>query len=179
MWSSEPPVEEAIPGRLDVLPSVPADFGAVSVPANANPSIPSRTPADLSADMAPGSSGHADTINPYPTRTARFADLRDHTVRLMKRRRRHCLRRRCDGQSKNNSDYSNHWFLSCLNVSWLSAARFDHNFGQALPIMESNAALASSIVAYLPNSLYLAVWVEGSSLPGMTRHCLVVLSSTT
>ena len=54
----------------------------------------------------------------------------------------------------------------------------DHNFGQAPPSMESIAALASSTVAYLPNSLYLAFWVEGSSLPGMTRHCLVVLSST-
>jgi hypothetical protein len=45
--------------------------------------------------------------------------------------------------------------------------------------MESKAALASSIVAYLPNSLYLTFWVEDSSLPGMTEHCLVVLSSTT
>ena len=49
-----------------------------------------------------------------------------------------------------------------------------YNFGQALPIMESRAALASSIVAYLPNSLYLALLVEVSSLPGMIRHCLVV-----
>ena len=38
----------------------------------------------------------------------------------------------------------------------LSAATFDHNFGQAPPSMEFKAALASSIVAYLPNSLYLA-----------------------
>ena len=53
----------------------------------------------------------------------------------------------------------------------------DHIFGQALPIMESKAALASSIVAYLPNSLYLAFWVEDSSLPGMIRHSLVVLST--
>jgi hypothetical protein len=119
--------------------------------------------------MALGGSGHADTINSDPARAACFADLRDHAVPLMKRRRRHGLRRRCDGQSKNNSDDSNHWFLSCLNVSWLSAAPFDHNFGQAPPSMEFKAALASSIVAYLPNSLYLAFWVEGSSLPGMTR----------
>jgi hypothetical protein len=55
----------------------------------------------------------------------------------------------------------------------LSAATFDHNFGQAPPSMEFKAALASSIVAYLPNSLYLALLVEVSSLPGMTRHCLV------
>ena len=43
--------------------------------------------------------------------------------------------------------------------------------------MEFKAALASSIVAYLPNSLYLAFWVEDSSLPGMIRHSLVVLST--
>ena len=56
-------------------------------------------------------------------------------------------------------------------------ATFDHNFGQAPPSMEFKAALASSIVPYLPNSLYLALLVEVSSLPGMTRHCLVVLST--
>ena len=50
---------------------------------------------------------------------------------------------------------------------------FAHNFGQALPIMESKAALASSIVAYLPNALYLTFWVVGSFV--MTVHCLVVL----
>ena len=54
---------------------------------------------------------------------------------------------------------------------------FDHGFGQAPPSMESIAALASSIVAYLPSSLYLALFVEVSSLPGMTRHWLVVLST--
>ena len=65
-----------------------------------------------------------------------------------------------------------------LIIGSLLLGTFDYNFGQALP-MESIAALASSIVAYLPNSLYLTFWVEGSSLPGMTEHCLVVLSSTT
>ena len=47
--------------------------------------MPSRTSADLSADMALGGSGHADTINSYPTRAACFSDLRGHPVRLMKR----------------------------------------------------------------------------------------------
>jgi hypothetical protein len=49
--------------------------------------IPSRTPANLSADMALGGSGHADTINSYPKGTACLADLRDYAVRLMKGRR--------------------------------------------------------------------------------------------
>ena len=42
----------------------------------------------------------------------------------------------------------------------------DHNFGLAPPNMESMAALASSIVAYLPNSLYRAFWVEGQLAAG-------------
>jgi hypothetical protein len=36
------------------------------------------------ADMADGGSGHADTINSYPTRAACGADLRDHAILLMK-----------------------------------------------------------------------------------------------
>jgi len=38
------------------------------------------------AGLTDGGSGHADTINSYPTRAACFADLRYHAVRLMKRR---------------------------------------------------------------------------------------------
>jgi len=79
------------------LCSCPAQFGGVLVVLSANASMPSRTPADFSADMALGGSGHADTINSYPARAACFADLSDHAVRLMKRRGRHGLRRGCDG----------------------------------------------------------------------------------
>ena len=49
-----------------------------------------------------------------------------------------------------------------------AAPLFAHIFGQALPIMESKAALASSWVAYLPNVLYLTFWVVGSFV--MTVH---------
>jgi hypothetical protein len=42
--------------------------------------------------MALGGSGHANTINSYPTRAACFADLRDHAVRLMKWCKRSGLR---------------------------------------------------------------------------------------
>jgi hypothetical protein len=83
--------------------------------------MPSPTPADFSADMALGGSGHADTIYSYPTRAACFADLRDHAVRLMKRRDRHGLRRCCDGQGKSsNSDQSDH-----VSLPYVSA-RFVH-----------------------------------------------------
>ena len=43
-------------------------------------------PAGFPAGMASGGSCHADTINSYPTHPTSFADLRDHAVRLMKRR---------------------------------------------------------------------------------------------
>ena len=56
---------------------LPGRFGGVSEVPNANACVPSRTPADLSADMALGGPSHADTINSYPTRAACFADLRD------------------------------------------------------------------------------------------------------
>jgi hypothetical protein len=72
----------------------PTRFGGVSMPLAANvPCTPHRAPADL----AFGGSSHADTINSYPTSAACFANLRDHVVRLMKRRECYCLRRRCDG----------------------------------------------------------------------------------
>jgi hypothetical protein len=67
--------------------------------------------ADGSAGMPDGGSGHADTINSGSTRAAGGSDLRDHAVRLMKRRERHSLRRCCEGQPKGNSDQPDHSFL--------------------------------------------------------------------
>ena len=64
---------------------------SVVVVVSANPSMPSRTPADFSADMAFGDSGHAHTINSCLERSASPGDLRDHAVGLMKRRDGHCL----------------------------------------------------------------------------------------
>jgi hypothetical protein len=58
-----------------------------SVPVHARASIPSRTPADL----AFSGSGHADTINSCPARSASGDDLRDDAVRLMNRRNGRCL----------------------------------------------------------------------------------------
>ena len=63
--------------------------------------------------MALGGSGHADTINSDPTRAACFADLRDHAVRLMKRRGRHGMRRCHDGECKDNGYEPDHSFLRC------------------------------------------------------------------
>jgi hypothetical protein len=59
-----------------------------------------RTPGGVPA----GNSTNAGAIDHVITGTACMADLRDHTVRLMKRRGRHCLGGGCDGQSKSNCD---------------------------------------------------------------------------
>jgi hypothetical protein len=69
-----------------------------SVIPSANACLPSQTPADGSAGVADGGSGHADTMNSCPARAAAVSDLRDHAVRPRDNLRgRHCLRRRCDG----------------------------------------------------------------------------------
>src|SRR5262249_34062887 len=65
--------------------------------------------------MTDGGSGHADTTNSGPTRAACQANLRDHAVRLRKRRGRHCLRRRCEGEEASNSNQPEHCFSSCFS----------------------------------------------------------------
>ena len=68
-----------------------------SVVQSANASVPSCTPADFPADVADGGSGHADTFNSCPKRSATEGHLRDYALRLMNRRRCHCFGRCCDG----------------------------------------------------------------------------------
>ena len=65
------------------------------------------------ADIAAGGCSRAATecVIPLHPRATCLTDLRDHAVRLMKRRGRHCLGGGCDGQSKSNSDEPNHCFL--------------------------------------------------------------------
>jgi len=61
--------------------------------------------------MADGGSGYADTSNSGPTRAAPEAYLREHAVRLSKRRGRYCLCRSYKGYGKasssNQPDHSN------------------------------------------------------------------------
>ena len=63
------------------------------------------------AGVAAGGCSDAGTIHHVHTGTTCFAHLRDHAVRLMKRRGRHCLGGGCDSQSKRNSDEPNHCHL--------------------------------------------------------------------
>jgi hypothetical protein len=94
----------ALESNLNAAIFLPSQFDDVSIPPTAN--VP-RTPHRASADLAPGGSGHTDTTNSCPARSASVGDLRDHAVRLMKRRRRYgagaqigCrLFGRCRGQS--------------------------------------------------------------------------------
>jgi hypothetical protein len=88
---------------------LPGRFGGVSIPPTANACTPHRAPADLPADLASCGSGHADTANPSPARSASVGDLGGDAVQRRKRRGRHGLRRRCDGQGKgSNSDQPDH-----------------------------------------------------------------------
>jgi hypothetical protein len=68
---------------------------------------------DAAADMPTGGRGRALTecFIPAHPRTTVVPDLRDHAVRLMKRRGRHGLSGGCDDQSKSNSDEPNHCSL--------------------------------------------------------------------
>jgi hypothetical protein len=85
---------EEVKNNLTAAFFLPGHFGGVSIPPTANvPYTPHRAPADLPN----GGSGHADTTNSCPTHAASEGDLRGHAVRLIKRRGRHGLRRRCDG----------------------------------------------------------------------------------
>ena len=78
----------------EVKPPQPCFRGISSLNATATHCMHSdRTPGGIPA----GGSTNAGTIDHVITGTACMADLRDHTVRLMKRRRRHGLRRCCDG----------------------------------------------------------------------------------
>jgi hypothetical protein len=64
------------------------------------PYLRSIAPAAASADgatgVSDGGSCHANTLNSGPTWAASQPNLRDHAVRLSKRRGRHCLRGSCD-----------------------------------------------------------------------------------
>ena len=81
------------------------------------PYLRSIAPAVASADGATGvpngGSCYANTLNPGPTWAASQANLRDHAVRLSKRRGRHCLRRSCDSECKaGNSKQPEHCIFS-------------------------------------------------------------------
>jgi hypothetical protein len=68
-------------------------------------------PADGSAGLADGGSGHAAASDHGPTRAATGGYLRDHAVRLRNWGGRHCLRRSCDGEGKaSNGNQPEHWF---------------------------------------------------------------------
>ena len=94
----------------------------VSIPSAANvPCAPHSAPADL----AFGGSGHANTTNPCPARSAGVGDLCGHAVQVMKRRGRQRLRRRCDDYGQgSNSDQPDHRFPPAFELLELITAYF-------------------------------------------------------
>jgi hypothetical protein len=126
--------------------------GGVSInPTMANvPCTPHRAPADGSTDMTSGGSGHADTINSYPTSAACHADLRGHAVRLMKRRDRHGLHRCCEDQSKSNSDQPEIFLKNAINSAVVVSVQYDRSpaparFRRTPYSMASAHALGNSV----------------------------------
>ena len=82
---------------------LPWPMPTFSVLHNASASGISGAPAVGSALLAHGGSGLADTVNHHPARAAAHTGLRDHVIRLSKRRWHRCLRRCRDGQRKASS----------------------------------------------------------------------------
>jgi hypothetical protein len=69
-------------------------------------------PAVRSPGMTNGGSGDANTTNSGPTWAAAKANLREHAVRLRKRRGRYCLRGSCESYDKtSSSNQPNHFCL--------------------------------------------------------------------
>jgi len=64
--------------------------------------MPSYTPAHFSTPVADGGPGDADSTNTCSARPAAVGYLRDYGVSLLSRRNRHCLCRRCDGESQSD-----------------------------------------------------------------------------
>jgi hypothetical protein len=82
---------------------------------NASASGPSGTPAVGSARLTHTGSGLANTVNHYPANATAHAGLRDHVVRLMNRRERHCLRGVSQRQPEQSERYcSDHYFLPVI-----------------------------------------------------------------
>ena len=80
-------------------------------------------PADYSAGMTDGGSGHAVASDQCPTWAASEANLRDRAVRLRNRRRRYCLRRSCDGYDKaSNSNQPDHSYPPFFTVGFFNLA---------------------------------------------------------
>jgi len=80
--------------------------------------------------MANGGSCHADTVDAYSARAASCANLRDHAVRLMKRRERHRMRRSCGGQGNGNSDQSDHIYFSTSELTGEPTTRLNRQTEQ-------------------------------------------------
>jgi AraC-like DNA-binding protein len=116
-------------------------------------------PADGSAGMTDGGSGHAVASHQCPTWAASEANLRDHAVRLRNRRRRYCLRRSCYGYDKassgNQPDHSYPPFFTVGADPYLNETLL-HHCEKALAYRRSSAgslrvSIENAITPLLPH----------------------------
>ena len=98
--------------------SIQADRRSVLL--NANASRISCTPAVGPALLAHTGPGMADTVNHYPACATAHTGLRDHAVRLISWRERHCLCGGSERQPEQSKHYcSDHCFLPVVQNSFL------------------------------------------------------------
>ena len=86
-------------------------------------SVTSNVSADHSAGMPDGGSGHAAASDSGPAWAASITDLLRYSVRLMKWRDRHSVRRCCKCQREGNSDQLDHFFAPISSAKTRSFAR--------------------------------------------------------
>jgi len=94
-------------------PVHPRSCAGASMSCPRSSSISANVSADDSAGMPDGGSRHAATCDEGPTWTASETNQRRHSIRLLKRRKWHSVRRCCERQRKGNSDQPDHCSLPC------------------------------------------------------------------
>src|SRR6188472_1648366 len=115
---------------LDAGTSAPAILRGRKHVLPALSSISANVPADDAAGMPDGGSRHAVAGDAGPAWAASETNQGCHSIRLLKRRERHSLRRCCERERKGNSDQPDHRSLLCelfKKVPWqeINAAAFE------------------------------------------------------
>lgn len=111
-------------------PVHPRSCAGASMSCPRSSSISANVSADDSAGMPDGGSRHTAAGDECPTWAASETNQGCYSIRLLKRRERHSLRRCCERERKGNSDQPDHRSLLCelfKKVPWqeINAATFE------------------------------------------------------
>jgi hypothetical protein len=111
-------------------PVHPRSCAGASMSCPRSSSISANVSADDSAGMPDGGSRHTAAGDECPTWAASETNQGCYSIRLLKRRERHSLRRCCERERKGNSDQPDHRSLLCelfKKVPWqeINAAAFE------------------------------------------------------